>query len=62
MLCAYSRRARLVDDELHGDYLTDANIRWIRNTISSLLGDTNLSKYLSSRVVSRLKTPFPEWI
>jgi transposase-like protein len=61
LLPRYQRRTREVDDAILGAYLAGANTRRIKQVLSPLLGEENLSKSAISRVTSRLKALFASW-
>jgi transposase-like protein len=62
VLPRYARRTRRVDEAILGTYLAGANTRRIRKALRPLLGDEHLSRSAISRVVSRLKAYFEQWV
>ena len=62
VLPAGARRIPAIDSVIVGAYLGGMNTRKIRRALEPLLGATALSKSSISRVVTRLKDRFGEWM
>jgi transposase-like protein len=58
----YERRSRRVNEAIVACYLAGANTRRVRKALEPLLGSSQLSKSAISRVVTRLKARFDEWM
>ena len=62
VLPAGARRIPVVDEVILGAYLGGMNTRKIRRALEPLLGSTALSRSSISRVVTKLKDRFGEWM
>lgn len=58
----YARRSRRVNEAIVACYLAGANSRRVRKALEPLLGSSQLSKSAISRVVTKLKARFDEWM
>jgi transposase-like protein len=62
ILPKYERRSRRVNEAIVACYVAGANTRRVRKALEPLLGGSQLSKSSISRVVSKLKDRFDEWM
>ncbi len=62
ILPKYERRMKRVNEAIVGLYLAGANTRRIRRALDPLLGGSQLSKSAISRVVTKLRERFNEWM
>lgn len=62
ILPKYERRSRRVNEAIVACYLAGANTRRVRKALEPLLGSSQLSKSAISRVVTKLKVRFDDWM